>query len=134
MRARYVTSWMASIGIIALWFFPVAFVRIMRFDTVFSVEEILSHLLHPTGRFIEQCQPIVRQGHVRCLPMIHVVFQVTRYTLYFCRWLTWVCRAPPPIPGIIQGILPPLFLAILFAVLPWILRGACMHARRLDWR
>lgn len=38
-------------------------------------------------------------------------------------WLCWIRNAPTPVPGIIQGILPPLFLAILFAILPWLLKG-----------
>ncbi|KAJ7141507.1 hypothetical protein C8R44DRAFT_604374 [Mycena epipterygia] len=42
-------------------------------------------------------------------------------------WLKWVCTAPNPIPGIIQGILPPLLLAILFALLPLILRGLAWY-------
>ncbi|KAG6898143.1 hypothetical protein C0992_004859 [Termitomyces sp. T32_za158] len=40
------------------------------------------------------------------------------------QWLVWICKAPNPIPGIIQGVLPPALLAILFALLPLILRGA----------
>ncbi|KAG5729523.1 hypothetical protein E4T56_gene4603 [Termitomyces sp. T112] len=39
------------------------------------------------------------------------------------QWLGWVCKAPNPIPGIIQGILPPALLAVLFAFLPLILRA-----------
>jgi hypothetical protein len=38
-------------------------------------------------------------------------------------WLAWICKAPKPVPGIIQGVIPPALLAILFAVLPLILRG-----------
>ncbi|KAF8529554.1 DUF221 family protein [Hysterangium stoloniferum] len=43
------------------------------------------------------------------------------------KWLAWVCKAPTPVPGILQGVLPPLILAILFAVLPWILRGLAWY-------
>ncbi|CAK5265567.1 unnamed protein product [Mycena citricolor] len=42
-------------------------------------------------------------------------------------WLNWICLAPHPIPGIIQGIIPPLLLAIFFAVLPLILRGLAWY-------
>ncbi|KAJ7072039.1 DUF221 family protein [Mycena amicta] len=38
-------------------------------------------------------------------------------------WLRWACTAPNPVPGIIQGIIPPALLAILFALLPIILWG-----------
>jgi hypothetical protein len=38
-------------------------------------------------------------------------------------WLRWVCLAHDPLPGLIQGVLPPLALAILMAILPFILRG-----------
>ncbi|ESK88187.1 duf221 family protein [Moniliophthora roreri MCA 2997] len=41
--------------------------------------------------------------------------------------LRWICEASPPIPGIIQGILPPVLLAALFAVLPYILRGLAWY-------
>ena len=40
-----------------------------------------------------------------------------------CSWLCWIRNAPTPVPGIIQAVLPPLFLAILFAILPLLLRG-----------
>ncbi|KAF8586259.1 DUF221-domain-containing protein [Ramaria rubella] len=81
-RVRYVTSWLASIGIIVLWFFPVTFVGLL-------------------SNISELCVKI--------------------------RWLTWVCRAPTPVPGIIQGVLPPLLLSILFAILPWVLRGLAWY-------
>ncbi|KAJ7495963.1 DUF221 family protein [Mycena galericulata] len=42
-------------------------------------------------------------------------------------WLSWVCTAPKPIPGIVQGIIPPLLLAILFVILPFILRGLAWY-------
>ncbi|KAF8070342.1 DUF221 family protein [Lyophyllum atratum] len=42
-------------------------------------------------------------------------------------WLRWVCNAPSPVPGIIQGVLPPALLAILFALLPLVLRGLAWY-------
>ncbi|KAJ7629889.1 hypothetical protein B0H17DRAFT_1109402 [Mycena rosella] len=42
-------------------------------------------------------------------------------------WLNWVCTAPNPVPGIIQGILPPVLLALLFVILPFILRGLAWY-------
>ena len=38
-------------------------------------------------------------------------------------WLAWVCKTPPTVQGIIQGVFPPLFIAILFLILPYFLRG-----------
>lgn len=37
-------------------------------------------------------------------------------------WLAWICTLPAPALGIIRGVLPPVGLAILFAVLPMVLR------------
>ncbi|KAI0340297.1 DUF221-domain-containing protein [Trametopsis cervina] len=48
-------------------------------------------------------------------------------------WLCWIRQAPTPIPGIIQGILPPLFLAILFAILPWLLKGLAWYENIPRW-
>lgn len=49
------------------------------------------------------------------------------------RWLAWICRAPAPVPGILQGILSPLTLAIFFAILPWFLRGISTLQSPLDF-
>ncbi|KAJ7595058.1 DUF221 family protein [Mycena floridula] len=43
------------------------------------------------------------------------------------RWLSWLCRAPSVVIGIITGILPPVFLAILFILLPLILRALAWY-------
>jgi len=37
-------------------------------------------------------------------------------------WLAWICRLPAPALGIIRGVLPPALLAILFMLLPVVLR------------
>jgi calcium permeable stress-gated cation channel len=37
-------------------------------------------------------------------------------------WLAWLCTIPGPVVNIIQGILPTVLLAILFALLPIVLR------------
>ena len=37
-------------------------------------------------------------------------------------WLAWLCTLPKPVVGIIQGILPPVLLAVLFMLLPIVLR------------
>lgn len=42
-------------------------------------------------------------------------------------WLRWICTSPTPVPGIIQGVLPPLILAILFIILPMILRALAWY-------
>ncbi|KAG9089597.1 hypothetical protein FRC06_001468 [Ceratobasidium sp. 370] len=39
------------------------------------------------------------------------------------RWLAWICKLPPVVQGIIQGVLPPVFLALLFILLPIFLRA-----------
>jgi hypothetical protein len=50
-------------------------------------------------------------------------------------WMAWLCKLPTPIPGIIQGILPPAGMAILFILLPIFLRflakfqGIPLHSR-----
>ncbi|EKM57367.1 uncharacterized protein PHACADRAFT_194921 [Phanerochaete carnosa HHB-10118-sp] len=48
-------------------------------------------------------------------------------------WLCWIRNAPTPIPGMIQGILPPLALAVLFAILPWLLRGLAWYENIPRW-
>ncbi|EKM57401.1 uncharacterized protein PHACADRAFT_92160 [Phanerochaete carnosa HHB-10118-sp] len=48
-------------------------------------------------------------------------------------WTCWIRDAPTPVPGIIQGILPPLFLAILFAILPWVLKGLAWYENIPRW-
>ncbi|THH27230.1 hypothetical protein EUX98_g6964 [Antrodiella citrinella] len=87
-RFRYVTSWMGSLVLIALWFLPVAFV-----GTLSNVSAL--------------CRKV--------------------------SWLCWIKNAPTPIPGIIQGLLPPLFLSILFAVLPILLRGLAWYENIPRW-
>lgn len=37
-------------------------------------------------------------------------------------WLAWICTLPAPALGIIKGVLPPALLAILFILLPIVLR------------
>ncbi|KAG2337567.1 DUF221-domain-containing protein [Suillus weaverae] len=37
-------------------------------------------------------------------------------------WLAWLCKLPNPVIGIIQGILPPVLLAVLMMLLPIVLR------------
>ncbi|KAH7106891.1 DUF221 family protein [Auriculariales sp. MPI-PUGE-AT-0066] len=37
-------------------------------------------------------------------------------------WLAWVCKAPKIAVGLLQGVLPPLLMAILFILVPVILR------------
>ncbi|TNY20875.1 hypothetical protein DMC30DRAFT_396414 [Rhodotorula diobovata] len=37
-------------------------------------------------------------------------------------WLAWLCELPTPVNGIIQGSLPPIALAVLFILLPIVLR------------
>ncbi|MBW0494487.1 hypothetical protein O181_034202 [Austropuccinia psidii MF-1] len=37
-------------------------------------------------------------------------------------WMAWLCKLPSPVNGIIQGVLPPVMLALLFMLLPPFLR------------
>ncbi|TCD61098.1 hypothetical protein EIP91_009035 [Steccherinum ochraceum] len=87
-RFRYVTSWLGSLALIAIWFLPVAFV-----GTLSNVTAL--------------CEKV--------------------------SWLCWIKNAPTPIPGIIQGILPPMFLAILFAILPFLLKGLAWYENIPRW-
>ncbi|KAG8909434.1 hypothetical protein FRC01_006946, partial [Tulasnella sp. 417] len=87
-RARYVISWLAMIGLIIVWTFPVAFVGLL------SNVSALCAKIH---------------------------------------WLDWICRLSNLPQGIIQGILPPVFLAILFLILPWILRALAWYENIPRW-
>lgn len=44
------------------------------------------------------------------------------YLTSLIKWLAWINELPPVILNFIQGVLPPLFLAILFLILPWLMR------------
>ena len=46
-------------------------------------------------------------------------------------WLAWLCKLPSPVVGVIQGVLPPLLLAVLMMLLPIILRYdiTCQHCQ-----
>ncbi|GAA5911541.1 uncharacterized protein JCM6883_005788 [Sporobolomyces salmoneus] len=76
-RGRYIASWAATLGLIILWSFPVAFVGLIS-----NVNKL-------------------------CL---------------VAPWLEWLCQLPVPVEGIIQGSLPPIALAVLFILLPIVLR------------
>ncbi|TEB37492.1 DUF221-domain-containing protein [Coprinellus micaceus] len=43
------------------------------------------------------------------------------------KWLAWVCRAPEIARGMIEGVLPPALLAVLFAVLPLVLKALAWY-------
>ncbi|SCV74185.1 BQ2448_6617 [Microbotryum intermedium] len=74
---RYAASWAATVGLIILWSFPVAFVGSLSNVSALCIST---------------------------------------------PWLAWLCKIPVPLNGIIQGALPPVALAILFILLPIILR------------
>ncbi|BGP07894.1 phosphate metabolism protein 7 [Rhodotorula toruloides] len=76
-RARYAASWAATLGLIILWSFPVAFVGLISNVSALCIS---------------------------------------------APWLAWLCKLPVPVNGIIQGALPPIALAVLFMLLPIILR------------
>ncbi|GAA5869649.1 hypothetical protein JCM8547_005096 [Rhodosporidiobolus lusitaniae] len=76
-RARLAASWAATLGLIILWSFPVAFVGLIS-----NVSSL-------------------------CIS---------------APWLAWLCTLPVPVNGIIQGALPPAALAVLFLLLPIVLR------------
>ncbi|KAM0752233.1 DUF221-domain-containing protein [Meredithblackwellia eburnea MCA 4105] len=74
---RYALGWAATIGLIILWAFPVAFVGLIS-----NVSSL-------------------------CISV---------------KWMAWLCKLPTPVNGIIQGALPPIALAVLFILLPIVLR------------
>ncbi|TFK74613.1 DUF221-domain-containing protein [Pluteus cervinus] len=82
MRSRFVVSWVATLGLIFAWVFPVAFI-----GTLSNLDDLCKNV----------------------------------------HWLQWVCTAPEPIPGLVQGVLPPALLAIIFALLPLILRALAWY-------
>ncbi|KAF8160922.1 DUF221 family protein [Crassisporium funariophilum] len=82
MKSRYITSWIATAGLIFIWAFPVSFI-----GTLSNLSDL--------------CEKV--------------------------HWLQWVCAAPTFARGLIEGVLPPLLLAILFALLPFILRGLAWY-------
>ncbi|KAH8834007.1 hypothetical protein DL96DRAFT_1491150 [Flagelloscypha sp. PMI_526] len=77
MKIRFAVSWALTIGLIATWAIPVAFVGV-----------------------ISNIHSVCKQEP----------------------WLAWLCTLPAPVVGIIQGILPPVLLAVLFMLLPIVLR------------
>ncbi|KAE9399448.1 DUF221-domain-containing protein [Gymnopus androsaceus JB14] len=81
-RSKVALSWVATIGLIILWSFPVALIG--GLSNVNSV-----------------CKKVA--------------------------WLQWICRAPPTVQSIVQGLLPPVLLAALFATMPVILRGLAWY-------
>ncbi|TFK44505.1 hypothetical protein BDQ12DRAFT_701964 [Crucibulum laeve] len=90
MRSRYVISWLATVGLIVAWAFPVTFIGALS-----NLDDLCAKV----------------------------------------PWLSWVCHVPKTASGIIQGVLPPVLLAILFSLLPFILRALawyqCIPARSL---
>lgn len=54
--------------------------------------------------------------------LVGLISQIDYLTSVF-KWLSWVDRLPHAVLGLIQGVLPPLGLAILMAILPIILRA-----------
>lgn len=78
MKFRYLLSWSATVGLLILWAFPVAFAgAVSNVDTL-------------CGTY---------------------------------HWLAWVCNTPHIVQGIIQGVFPPVFIVILFLLLPYFLRA-----------
>ncbi|KAH7108378.1 DUF221-domain-containing protein [Auriculariales sp. MPI-PUGE-AT-0066] len=58
------------------------------------------------------------------LPLVALVGVISNI-VEICKnvsWLAWICKLPSAVRGIIQGILPPVALAILFMLLPIFLR------------
>lgn len=114
MKTRYATSWVATVGLIILWAFPVSFIGALSnlSDLCIKVQYVVPSL----DNFLKT---------LRGVPS----------------WLAWVCRgtfdrvqiasstltctllAPAVARGLIEGVLPPLLLAVLFALLPFALRG-----------
>jgi hypothetical protein len=97
MRTRYILSWLATLGLLILFGFPVA-------------------LAGFTSNVGQTCRDI--------------------------HWLAWICRsehrvwivdhdltrlpAPQIVQDIIQGVFPPVLLAVLFLILPHLLKGTTL--------
>ncbi|EAU91569.2 DUF221 family protein [Coprinopsis cinerea okayama7 len=82
MKGRYITSWMATVGLIIAWTFPVSFI-----GTLSNLGELCTDV----------------------------------------KWLAWVCDLPDVVRGLIEGVLPPGLLAVLFALLPFILQALAWY-------
>ncbi|KJA27716.1 hypothetical protein HYPSUDRAFT_62761 [Hypholoma sublateritium FD-334 SS-4] len=82
MKSRYAFSWVATVGLIIAWAFPVSFIG--------SLSNLSS-----------LCEKV--------------------------HWLQWVCEAPPVARGLLEGVLPPVLLAVLFTILPYILRALAWY-------
>ena len=96
------------------------------------LRDVLDRQFH-SHRAMVRPRRICRYTQQRCDAMRASLVRVTLLSLplgssWFDRWLCWIRDAPTPVPGIIQGILPPLFLAILFAILPLLLKGSCRYS------
>ncbi|KAF9058941.1 hypothetical protein BDP27DRAFT_529917 [Rhodocollybia butyracea] len=81
-RSKVTLSWMATLGLILVWSFPVAAVGGLS-----NVTSVCNHV----------------------------------------EWLSWICLAPSVVQSLVQGLLPPVLLAALFAVMPVILRGLAWY-------
>jgi len=47
-------------------------------------------------------------------------------------WLSWLCKLPSVVVGIIQGVLPAVLLAVLMMLLPIILRWVIFRPHKLN--
>ncbi|KAB5591080.1 hypothetical protein CTheo_5492 [Ceratobasidium theobromae] len=96
VRSRYILSWVLTLAVIAL----------VRSDMIWLCGQANTAI---TQWFI----PTAFAGILSNVDQL-----CTR-----AKWLAWVCRLPPVVQGIIQGVLPPAFIAILFILLPKFLRA-----------
>ncbi|KIM21246.1 hypothetical protein M408DRAFT_333566 [Serendipita vermifera MAFF 305830] len=48
-------------------------------------------------------------------------------------WLAWICTTPQIVQNIIQGVFPPVLLAILFLILPYFLKGLAWFENIPRW-
>ncbi|CAE6449878.1 unnamed protein product [Rhizoctonia solani] len=104
VRSRYVLSWLLTFAVIALWFIPTAFAgRLLPYYASF---------------LFQQTEQASCPTWINCGILSNVDQLCAKAT-----WLQWICRLPDVVQGIIQGVLPPAVIAILFLLLPIYLRA-----------
>jgi len=120
MKSRYVISWLSTGGLIFVWAFPVGFIG------------TLSNL----SNLCERVQWVAIYSSLSTIT--DVIISKAGWAGFVKVWLHWIpshsfiqtmhsTTAPNVARGLIEGVLPPLLLAIMFALLPFILQGMWMH-------
>jgi hypothetical protein len=106
-----VTSWALTVALIIAWAFPVAFV-----GTLSNLDDVCQQF---------RCVPVRARGALGLTRAQVAALGVPRCVgcAALRAGVADQCAAPKPVPGLLQGVLPPVLLALLFLVLPVLLRG-----------